>query len=134
MIAERGTLISHALVRRRTIQHGGESYVLEGVGAVLTYPAFRKEGHGGRVVAAATDYIRTSGADVGMLFTYAEIEHFYARFGWTHLPEPGVTHGDPAAPQLDADAFMMLLPVSAKAQAHRADFDHGPIFVGPTRW
>ncbi len=101
---------------------------------MLTYPAFRKEGLGGQVVAAASDYIRASDADVGMLFTYPAIEHFYARYGWTHLSDPGVRWGDPASPQYEADAFMMLLPVSAKALAHRADFDHGPIFVGPTRW
>lgn len=134
VIAERGTLISHALVGQRTIQHGGESYLLGGVGAVLTYPAFRKEGLGGLVVAAATDYIRASGADIGMLFTYPEIEHFYARYGWEHLPEPGVTYGDPADRKHDADAFIMLLPVSAKAHEHRADFDTGPIDVGVSRW
>jgi predicted N-acetyltransferase YhbS len=134
VIVEHGALISHALVGQRTIQHGGESYQLYGVGAVLTYPAFRKEGIGGRVVAAASDYIRASDADIGMLFTYPEIEHFYARYGWEHLPEPGVKWGDPANPQYEADAFIMLLPVSAKAHAHRADFDRGPIHVGHSRW
>ncbi len=101
---------------------------------MLTAPAFRKEGIGGRVVAAASDYIRASDADIGMLFTYPAIEHFYARYGWTHLPEPGVTYGDPADLHHDADAYVMLLPVSAKAHAHRADFDRGPINVGHSRW
>lgn len=134
VIVEHGALISHALVGYRTIQHGGESYQLYGVGAVMTATAFRKDGLGGRVVAAASDYIRASGADIGMLFTYPAIEHFYARYGWEHLPEPGVTYGDPDNRQHDADAFIMLLPVSAKAHAHRADFDKGPIDVGPSRW
>ena len=134
VMAERGTLISHALVGQRTIQHNGELYRLYGVGAVMTYPAFRKGGLGGRVVAATSDYIRASDADIGMLFTYPAIEHFYARYGWEHLPQPGVTYGDPVNPKRDPDAFLMLLPVSAKAHAHRADFDHGPIHVGISTW
>ncbi|MEP7291718.1 MAG: hypothetical protein ABI835_08030, partial [Chloroflexota bacterium] len=55
-IVERGVLVSYALVRR-TITHLGNTYRLMGVGGVMTYPAFRKEGHGRRVVDAATAYI-----------------------------------------------------------------------------
>ncbi len=35
----------------------------------MTCPTFQGEGYGKRVVAAATDYIRRSDADLGMLFT-----------------------------------------------------------------
>src|SRR5215207_6469374 len=50
VIAERGVLVSYAVVGQRTITHLGSSYRLLGVGGVMTYPAFRHEGHGTRVV------------------------------------------------------------------------------------
>lgn len=131
VIVERGILVSHALVRQRAITHRGERYRLGGVGAVMTYPAFRREGHGARVVAAATDFIRASGLDIGMLFTMPSLESFYGQNGWVSLNNPGITHGDPT--KLD-DPFAMLLAVSDHAQAHRTDFEHGPIFVGSSMW
>ena len=77
IIVERGVLISHADVSERAITHRGETYLLCGIGEVMTNPNFRHEGHGQRVVSAATDYIRSSDADIGMLFTGTELEAFY---------------------------------------------------------
>lgn len=133
VIVERGVLISHTLVRQRTLNHAGETFSLYGVGAVMTYPAFRGEGHGQRVVEAATAFIRASSADVGMLFTYADLETFYGNCGWVHLPDPGVHYGDPANPKFD-DAFVMMLFLSDKGMAKRASFDRGPIYVGSSMW
>lgn len=134
VISERDILISHALIRRREIEHQGSTYKLLGVGAVMTYPAFRGEGYASRVVEAVTNYILSSDADVGMLFTDTELEPFYARWGWVSINHPGITSGDPDHPELEADAFTMMLFVSDKAQAHHADFERGPIFVGEFTW
>ena len=133
VICERDMLISHALVRQRTLNHAGETYSLYGVGAVMTHPAFRGEGYGQRVVAAATASICASSADVGMLFTYPALETFYGNCGWVHLSDPGIHYGDPANPKFE-NAFTMMVFVSERAKAHRADFDRGPIYVGASRW
>lgn len=133
-IAERGVLISHASVISRTIAHSGETYRLYGLGAVFTYPAFQREGYGQQVVTAATDYILRSDVDVGMLFCAPELAHFYAVSGWTAVNYPGIQSGDLDQPELDAGMFVMMLFVSAKAKAHRGDFEHGPIYVGEWTW
>ena len=131
---ERGLLISHADVSERTITHAGETYRMCGVGEVMTHPAFRREGHGQRVVAAATEYIHSRDADIAMLFTDPQLEPFYASSGgWIALSNHDVTYGDPVQPKL-SDEFVMMLFLSDKAKAHRADFEHGAIYVGDSMW
>ena len=132
-IAERGVLVSHALVRRLTITHMGESYTVLGVGGVFTYPSFRNEGHGARVVAAASDSIRSSDADIGMLFTGLELHPFYRGNGWMTVNRDGVYYGDPEHPQ-QSDAHLMILPVSEKGIAKRDDFERGLLYVGDFTW
>lgn len=134
-IVERDVLISHACVNQRTITHAGATYTLRGLGAVLTYPAFRKEGHGTRVVAAATEFIRSTDADIGMLFTSPALEPFYGAHGWQALrPEPSIASGDPQQSRVATDEFTMMCFCSERAQIHRADFLRGPIYVGEYTW
>ena len=118
---------------RLTITHAGESYDVRGVGGVFTYPAFRNEGHGAQVVAAFSDNIRSSDADVGMLFTGPDLHPFYRRSGWTTVNRDGVYYGDPEQPE-HSDAHLMILPVSEKGIAHRADFELGLLYVGAATW
>lgn len=100
VVAERGVLISHAAVGQRRIEHLGESYSLYTLGGVFTYPAFRGEGHGQRVVDAASDYIRKGTGDMGMLFCVPERWNFLrqkrlaAPEGSHHLWRPGSAAAD----------------------------------------
>lgn len=133
LIIERGVVISHADVSRREITHRGEHYRLGGVGEVMTSPTFQHEGHGTRVVEAATDYILRSDADMGMLFTAPELASFYGQNGWVGLPDLESTYGDPAQPKIN-DEFVMILFVTEHAKQHRADFEQGSIYVGASLW
>lgn len=133
VIIVRGVLVSHADVTQRVLTHEGETYRLYGIGEVMTHPAFRREGHGSRVVEAATDYIRHSDADIGMLFTMPELEGFYGACGWTRLNRYGAYYGDANQSKFD-DAFIMMLYLSGKAKTRRADFERGTLYVGETLW
>ncbi|MBI1257565.1 MAG: GNAT family N-acetyltransferase [Chloroflexi bacterium] len=133
VLMERGLLISHADVSERTITHLGETYRMCGVGEVMTHPAFRHEGHGQRVVAAATEYIFSRDADIAMLFTGTELEPFYAGNGWVALSNHAITFGDPVQPKA-RDEFVMMLFLSDKGKTRRADFERGPIYVGASMW
>ena len=132
-IAERGVLISHAAVSRLTITHLGQTYRVRGVGGVFTYPAFRNEGHGTRLVAAVSDSIRSSDADLGMLFTGLDHHPFYRRSGWTTVNRDGLYFGDPQQPEW-TDSHLMILPVSEKGIAHRDDFERESLYVGNSTW
>lgn len=133
IIAERGVLISHADVVQRTITHAGESYLLYGLGGVFTYPAFRGEGYGQQVVDAATAFIRSSPADVGMLFCNPARWGLYGRSGWARL-ENQILEGAPEAPQPYTYEPAMIIYNSARAQAHQHDFESQPIYVGKGTW
>src|ERR1051326_7350553 len=82
VMAEQGVLISYACVIRTTIEHDGYTYKVAGLSSVFTYPAFRRGGYGGKVVAAATQAIAISDADLGMLWCSPALEAFYAKSGW----------------------------------------------------
>lgn len=133
VIAERGILISHANVVPRTITVAGESTLLYGLGGVFTYPAFRGEGYGQQVVDAATAYIRSSAADIGMLFCDPARWAFYGRSGWSRL-EAEIRVGTPESPQPFTKEPAMILYNSVWAQVHRSDFEGASIYVGDSTW
>lgn len=66
VLVEDGVLISYAGVLWKELEHAGEVYKTYGLSGVLTYPAFGRQGYGSRVVAAATNHIRGTDADVGL--------------------------------------------------------------------
>ncbi len=129
LIMERGMMISHADVSFRTVTHAGETYRMACVGEVMTQSTFRHEGHGARTAAAATNFIVNSDADLAMLTTDPELEGFYNASGWVAVPDLDITHGDPGQPEL-TDEFLMMLFLTEKAKAHRADFERGIVYVG----
>lgn len=133
VVAERDTLISYVLLRRRTITHMGNTYRLFGLGGMMTYPAFRHEGHGARVAQAATAYLRHSDMDAGMLFTGSSLFPYYEPHGWVPLEREGVYYGDSNQPQF-SDSHVMMLHVSDHARNHRQDFEQGDLFVGASLW
>ena len=85
VLAAGDLLISHVLVFPLSIQ-GIRGVLRVGcVGAVLTFPQFRREGHASRLMRRATEHIRQT-ADVGMLFCDAVNAPFYERLDWRALP------------------------------------------------
>jgi predicted acetyltransferase len=134
VIAEQGVLISHAEVNQRVLEHQGESYRVYGVGAVMTYPAFRREGFGAQVVEAATAHIKASDADFALLFTSPDLASFYEKNGWETLPGMRITVGDAAQAIPHDDEFMMGCFVSERGQQARASLRSAPLYVGPYMW
>jgi predicted N-acetyltransferase YhbS len=75
-------LVSHAMVIPIELTADGVPLRIGGLASVMTYPQFRREGHGSTVVRMASDHVRRGGFDLGMLFCGAALEPFYARLGW----------------------------------------------------
>ena len=131
VVTDGDALVSHALAHVRTVEHAGERYVTGALSSVFTYPAYRKLGHGGRVVAAATDHLRAGDADVAMLFTGQPRRAFYARLGWEPIDGARVMHGDP--PQQEEGLTMMLF-LTDKGRRARPMFERDRVHVGPYTW
>ena len=78
-------LVSHVLVFPLSIE-GHRGVLRVGcVGAVLTFPRLRREGHASKLMRRAVQHIRQT-ADVGMLFCDAVNAPFYERLDWSALP------------------------------------------------
>ena len=108
-------LVSYAALIDAEVEVAGERYRAAGLGNVMTYPSFRGKGHGSRVVAAATEHARSSGADVAGLFCGPARVGFYERNGWRVVPSPP-----------EDEAKRMMLFVSARGRAARAAFEREP--------
>lgn len=132
MLMEDRTLISHVLVTWRALVHAGENYAVGGFSAVFTYPEFRGQGYGQRVVAEATRLIQQSDADVALLRCKPELYAFYATSGWEHSAAMRARVG--TADAFTEDGRLMLLCVSPRGHAHRAAFEAEPVQVGAYMW
>ena len=127
-------LVSHALAHVRTVEHAGVRYATAGLSSVFTYPAYRKLGHGARVVAAATQHLRGSGADIAMLFTGPPRRGFYERLGWEPIDGAQILFGKPGDPPQREEGLTMMLFLSEKGCRDRSVFEQQPVHVGPYTW
>ena len=104
VVTEGPALFSHASVVTRSVECNGRTYACGGLSAVLTYPAFRRNGYATQVVRAATEHLSASPFDVALLWTSPDKKPFYARFGWEHHPGIRTFTGQRASPAFH-DAF-----------------------------
>jgi GNAT superfamily N-acetyltransferase len=132
IVADRHALISHGRVIWVPFEHQGETHRLYCLGDVLTYPAFRRRGHGGAVTKAATDLIRSDPeADLAILFCDPKGAGFYERHGWTAVPELVAMRGfgDERERQ---EGLAMVLRLSDRGRA--ADLVSAPLMLPGYGW
>jgi predicted GNAT family acetyltransferase len=60
----------------------GRDHRIAGVMGVMTYPPFRREGHASAVMRKVGEYILSTDAEVGILFTTHDLDAFYKPLGW----------------------------------------------------
>src|SRR5438067_10939453 len=65
VIVESDVLISHTVVVWKYLDHAGETYKVYRLGGVFTYPDYRGQGYGRRIVVSGTAFIRDSAEGVG---------------------------------------------------------------------
>jgi predicted GNAT family N-acyltransferase len=134
VVHERHALLSHARVIWLDVSHGGVTYRMYCIGDVLTYPAFRRRGHGNDVVKAATGLVRDDPqADAAILFCDPANAAFYARHGWEPMPEIQAVYGLPVA-AVEAQGLPMMLFCSERAQTARASFAEGKLELPGFGW
>lgn len=121
------SLVSYATLLPLDLEHAGAAYRVYGLGNMFTFPPYRREGHGQRVLAYATALIRRSGADLGLLFCDPALEPFYAACGWEAVRQP--TYVGPPGQQHPHEALTMALGVSERGRAGRAALDREPLCV-----
>src|SRR2546429_1966944 len=127
-------LVSHTEVNFRDIEFEGQTLKVGGLSAVFTYPAFRGTGCAARIVAAATDAIRASDADLAMLFCGAPLADFYTSCGWIPMKTARVMYGERDHPKLKDDNVVMMLFVSERGRQLQEMLSRDQIYVGANTW
>lgn len=127
-LVEGSFLLSYAAVTKHTIAQRETEYRVYGLGNVLTYPASRHQGFGGQVIAAADRYIDRSDADVSALFCTAELEPFYARYGWRRAAETFIISASNEK-MTPLDELRMMRFISEKGLAGRQQFMSDPLHI-----
>ena len=107
VISAGDSVIAHAGFVLLDLTHCGESYRVAGLGAVVTFPNFRRTGLGTRAVAEATRLIDESEADVAALFCPNHLLRFYGQFGWSNQSEGLTTTGNPQSPTIEPEPRLM---------------------------
>jgi GNAT superfamily N-acetyltransferase len=98
LIDDDGRVLAGLDVLSKHLEHGGERWSASGLSAVVTDPAVRGRGHGGRLVREARRHIARSGVDIGLFTCDARLSAFYERAGWEHLRGTVIIGGTPEAP------------------------------------
>ena len=78
-------VVSTLRVWERRIRVGTSLVTMGGIGGVCTHPRYRGVGYASALMQDTIEYLRTTGYDIGALFTIIP-EEFYRRLGWVSLP------------------------------------------------
>lgn len=126
-LVENGLVIAHAQVVWKMLAHAGETYKTYGITGVFTYPSFRWQGCGSRVVEAATSYIARSDADIGMFHCDPALKAFYTRAGWVAMEGAVTLVGTHEDPVITGESMMMQF-YTEKGRRGRDSFLKQPVF------
>jgi len=130
VLIEAGLLISHTNVVWKYLGHAGITYKTYGLTGVFTYPSFRGQGYGSRIVAAGTANIQVSDGDIAMLHCEHSLRDFYARHGWEAMDQATTYIGPRDKPVVVEDELLMMQFISPKGQHGRTSFERQPIYFG----
>ena len=129
VVTEGEILISYAATMHLTLEHANRSYKVCGFGNMFTFPPYRREGNGHKVLKLATNAIKQSDVDVAILFCAPSRVSFYASEGWINTPSPTYCIADAEDNYEVYDEQRMMLFISNKGKQRQSDFEQQPVYV-----
>lgn len=133
MLVESGILICHVEVLWKELSHANETYKIYGLSGVFTYPAFRNQGYGHKVVDLGTEYIDATDGDIGMFHCAPALKAFYQQCGWIAMEQATTLIGDINDPTL-SDELLMMRFKSERGRKGQLTFETQPIYFGDNTW
>lgn len=131
VVAEGKVLISYAATMNFTLEHNNRSYKVCGFGNMFTFPPYRREGNGHKVLKLAKNAIEQSDVDVAILFCEPNRISFYESVGWINTPSPTYVADDEGGYEIYDERRMMLF-ISDKGNLGKSDFEQQPFYVNWT--
>jgi len=132
LLEENGILISHQEVVWKPLHHAGDVYKAYGLTHLFTYPAFRGQGYGSRLLQVAKDYILQQG-DADILILHTVKENLHERAGLEPMKQMITLVGDPQNPKKSNETGFMLF-LSEKGKQGRKYFEEGTLYFGEETW
>lgn len=133
LLVDLSALVSYVGVVAKPLEHAGETYRTYGLSGVWTDPASRRQGHGRRLVAAATERIRGSNADIGLFVCPPARRGFYEAAGWTPM-DAAALFGGPRSNSRRCEELTVMGFFSEKGERGRRTFAAEPIFFDDELW
>jgi GNAT superfamily N-acetyltransferase len=133
VLVEQNILIAHTEVVWKYLDHAGVRYKAYGLSGVFTYPAFRGQGYGRRIVDAGTAYIVASDADIGIFHCDQHLEPFYTDSGWTPI-HGATTYFGSGAQWTRSEELMMMRCFTEKGRRGHSAFESEPLYFGESTW
>ncbi len=131
LLIEKGILISCVQVVWKYLEHAGETYKAYGLTGVFTYPQFRKQGHGLRLLQAAREYIEKQDVDIVMF--NSDRTGFYEKGGFERMDKVVTLKGGKSNPEKE-DNYAFMLFLSEKGKSGRIAFESSPVYFGVDTW
>lgn len=128
VVAEGEVLLSYAATMKFTLEHNNCSYKVCGFGNMFTFPPYRREGNGHKVLKLAKNAIEQSDVDVAILFCESNRVSFYESVGWINTPSPTFVADDESSYEIYDEQRMMLF-VSDKGNLGKSDFKQQPVYT-----
>ncbi len=125
-----GLLISCVSVVWKYLEHNGQKFKTYGLSGVFTYPSFRKQGYGSKLVNKAKEYIEKQDGDI-VLFTSMQMG-FYEKAGFIPIKNRLLV-GNPKSPRKSPENVYMIF-LSKKGKTAQKDFEEIPIYFGEDSW
>ncbi len=116
----------------RTIAVNGRSRRIAGLQGVVVEEAYRRRGHGRRMVRTALDEARGRGYAFGVLFCGAHRRTFYEGLGWRLLE--GTITKTRFGEERPVDELVMALPLTPEAAGELPSWITARIHVGVGQW
>ncbi|RKU27159.1 hypothetical protein C6497_12060 [Candidatus Poribacteria bacterium] len=88
VVVVNNVVVSTLRIWERRIRVGDSLVTMGGIGGVCTHPKYQGVGYASALMRQTTEYFKTDGYDIGILFTIIP-EEFYEKFGWTSIPIEG---------------------------------------------
>jgi aminoglycoside 2'-N-acetyltransferase I len=133
LLVEDGRVRAALDILSKPVVHRGEAFAASGLSTVVTDRAERLKGYGKRLVEAAREAMRESGADLAIFTCDTPLAPFYEAADFDILPGAVLVGGTPADP-LPSDSFdkvTLACFFTPRATAHAADFEAARIGLHP---
>lgn len=131
VLTDSDTVLAHAGIVWKDLEHGGRRYKTYGLSGVFTHPFHRKKGYGQQVIGEAKKYIERQNGDVALFVSC--IIGLYEKLGFQRLENATLHKGDPKNPTVDPETVFMLF-LSDKGKAAKPDFEAKSIYFGEEMW